>query len=199
MKRLVLCLAVLLSGLATKAQMADPVHFNSELRMLGGGEGEIVFTATIDPGWHVYSIDLGQDGPVEATFNVVRMDGAELVGRLTPRGKVVSQYDNMFGMELRFFEGKGAFVQKARYDCCFAVGVGRRELRMKILQIGYRPPYALLRHSQLVLRVRFKQHALRTPESLPHGAVNRLTEVSALGVLQVRSARLQRYSDIRYR
>ena len=53
--------------------MSDPIHFSSQLKELKGGEAEIVFTATIDPGWHVYSTDLGNDGPISATFHVVKM------------------------------------------------------------------------------------------------------------------------------
>ena len=76
MKRLTFVLLLLVTAVVTQAQMVDPVHFKSELKTKEGSDvGEIVFTATIDPGWHVYSTDLGQDGPIEATFNVVKMEG----------------------------------------------------------------------------------------------------------------------------
>ena len=98
-----------------EAQFASPVHITSELKELKGGEAELVFAATIDPGWHVYSTDLGNDGPISATFNVVKMDGAETVGKLQARGKEIRQYDNLFGMELRWFENAVTFVQKIRF------------------------------------------------------------------------------------
>ncbi len=97
------------------AQMADPVHFRSELAKLQGDEGEIVFTATIDPGWHVYSTDISDDGPTRATFHADKLEGVELVGKLKPRGQVKEQFDEMFGATLRFFELNGAFVQKVRF------------------------------------------------------------------------------------
>ena len=116
MKRLTFTLMMLLSVMVIQAQMVDPVHFKSELKTKeGSDEGEILFTATIDPGWHVYSTDLGQDGPIEASFNVVKMEGVERVGKLTPRGNVVKQFDEMFGMELKFFENTATFVQKVRF------------------------------------------------------------------------------------
>ena len=98
-----------------QAQMVDPVHFKSELKTGKGAEAEIIFTATIDAGWHVYSTDLGSDGPIAATFNVVKMDGAEKVGKLTPKGNVIKQYDKLFEMELKFFEKQATFVQKIRF------------------------------------------------------------------------------------
>ena len=109
----VLLLAVV--AIAMRAQMMTPVHVTSQLKELKGGEGEIVFTATIDPGWHVYSTNLGGDGPIEATFNGIRMDGVETVGRLQPRGKEIKQYDKLFDMELRYFEKAVTFAQKIRF------------------------------------------------------------------------------------
>jgi thiol:disulfide interchange protein DsbD len=101
---------------AANAQMLNPVHFKSELKTTEGtSEGEIVFSATIDAGWHVYSTDLGDDGPISATFNAIKMEGVETVGKLTPKGNVVKKYDEMFGMELKFFENTATFVQKIRF------------------------------------------------------------------------------------
>lgn len=108
---------VLLAGLAmaATAQMVEPVHFKTQLKPTQGNEAEIIFSATIDEGWHLYSTEMGNDGPISASLTTNSLDGVELVGKLTPRGKVVSEYDEMFGMKLRFFVGKGAFVQKVRF------------------------------------------------------------------------------------
>ena len=106
---------LLLAFTPLQAQVADPVHFKTQLNTLQGDQAEIVFSCTIDPGWHVYSTDIGDDGPIKATFNVDKMDGVELVGQLQPRGKVTEQYEEMFGCNLRFFENQGAFVQKIRF------------------------------------------------------------------------------------
>ena len=105
----------LLTALAVNAQIVDPVHFTAELKTGEGAEAEIVFHATIDDGWHVYSTDLGNNGPIEATFNVVKMVGAEPVGKLTPRGRVIKKMDKLFDMELMFFENEATFVQKIRF------------------------------------------------------------------------------------
>ena len=116
MKRLFAFVTTLLLTFTTlQAQVADPVHFKTQLNTLQGDQAEIVFSCTIDPGWHVYSTDIGDDGPIKATFNVDKMDGIELVGQLQPRGKVTEQYEEMFGCNLRFFENQGAFVQKIRF------------------------------------------------------------------------------------
>lgn len=115
MKKLLFLAMAMIVSLATRAQMADPVHFSTSLKELGNGEAEIIFHATIDNGWHVYSTDLGSGGPIEASFNVVKMDGAEKVGKLTPRGKVINKYDKLFEMNLKYFEGSATFVQKIKF------------------------------------------------------------------------------------
>ena len=115
MKKILSTTLLLLFALSVMAQMMDPVHFTSKLNELKGGEAELVFSATIDPGWHVYSTNLGNDGPISATFNAVKMDGVEPIGKLQTRGKEIKQYDKLFEMELRYFERAVTFVQKVRF------------------------------------------------------------------------------------
>ena len=126
------------------AQMADPVHFTASMKMLGGDEAEIVFSAKIDKGWHLYSTDLGSDGPTQATFNVNKMSGAEPVGKLRPVGKEIAQFDEMFGMKLRFFENSGSFVQKIKFtkaeytiDCYLEYGACNDEMCMPPSQVAF--------------------------------------------------------------
>lgn len=97
-----------------QAQIQEPVKFKSELKTLQAGEAEVVFTGTIDKGWHVYSTDLGDGGPISATFNVESISGAELVGKLKPVGKEVVAFDKLFEMKVRYFENTAQFVQKLK-------------------------------------------------------------------------------------
>jgi len=73
-----------------------------------------VFTAAIDKGWHVYSTDLGDGGPISATFNVEKKSGVELVGKLKPVGKEIATFDKLFEMKVRYFENTAKFVQKVK-------------------------------------------------------------------------------------
>ena len=110
-----MCLLVSLFALTVQGQMVDPVKFVSELKLLGNADAEIVFKGIIDNGWHVYSTDLGQEGPIEATFNEVKMEGVEKVGKLIPKGKEIKKFDELFGMELKYFENAVTFVQKVKF------------------------------------------------------------------------------------
>ena len=104
----------LISWLSAMAQIQDPVQFKSEWQSLSETEAQIVFTADIDAGWHVYSTDLGEGGPISATFNTDKMEGLELDGKLMPQGKEVESFDKLFEMKVRYFENKATFVQKLK-------------------------------------------------------------------------------------
>ncbi len=114
MKKLLFPFVLLLFAVAVQAQIQDPVKFNSELKILAADEAEVVFTAAINKGWHVYSTDLGDGGPISATFNVEKISGAEVVGKLKPVGKEISTFDKLFEMKVRYFENTAQFVQKLK-------------------------------------------------------------------------------------
>ena len=116
--------------------MADPVHFTSQLKELGSDEAEIIFSAKIDAGWHVYSTDLS-GGPIPATFNKVKMEGVETIGKLKPRGNEQKTFDKLFGMDVRYFEHTATFVQKVKFtkekyviDCYLEYGACNDEMCM---------------------------------------------------------------------
>lgn len=98
--------------LAAAAQMQDPVHFKVSQKKVSPTELEVIFTGRIDNGWHVYSTGLPADGPISASLHTEKAEGVKAAGKLSHRGKEISQYDKMFGMTLRYFEHSVTFVQK---------------------------------------------------------------------------------------
>ena len=113
--RVILCwLLMALFCLPMFAQMQDPVQFKAEWKEISATEAEIVFTGTIDAGWHVYSTELGDGGPTSATFNIDEIKGAELVGKLTPGAGEIDKMDPIFGMQVRYFEKSAKFTQKVK-------------------------------------------------------------------------------------
>lgn len=137
MKRTALLFFTLLAILTATAQMADPVHFKAQLKDAGNGQGEIVFSATIDAGWHVYSTSLGSGGPISATFHVTKMEGVETVGALMPRGNEQQKFDKLFNQQVRYFEQQATFVQQIRFtqshyaiDCYLEYGACNDEMCM---------------------------------------------------------------------
>ena len=129
-------LLLTLTMLTATAQMMEPVKSKSELKKLSDTEAELLFHLTIDDGWHVYSPKV-TGGPIAASLNVTKMDGAKKKGNLTWRGKEISKYDEMFGTELQFFEHNVTFVQKVtltggayNIDCYLEYGACNDEMCM---------------------------------------------------------------------
>ncbi len=112
MKKIVSFLMLSFIAIATFAQFQEPVTWNVKFEKLSDTEAEISFVGQIERGWHVYSTDLGDGGPISATFNVDKIVGAKADGTLKPVGKEVSAFDKMFSMQVRYFEKRAQFVQK---------------------------------------------------------------------------------------
>ena len=108
------CLWMILGLTTALAQIQDPVQFKAEWKNISDTEAQIVFTGVIDAGWHVYSTDLPEGGPISATFNTDQMEGLELDGKLMPEGKEIEAFDKVFDMKLRYFEEKAVFIQKLK-------------------------------------------------------------------------------------
>lgn len=114
MKKILFSLIVSFLAFAAYAQIQEPVKFKTELKNVSATEVEIVFTASIEQGWHVYSTDLGDGGPISATFNTDKLAGAQLDGKLRPVGKEIASFDKLFEMDVRYFEHTAQFVQKLK-------------------------------------------------------------------------------------
>lgn len=114
MKKIFCSIFILFLAIVSYAQIQEPVKFKTELKNVSATEVEIVFTASIEQGWHVYSTDLGDGGPISATFNTDKLVGAEVVGKLRPVGKEVASFDKLFEMNVRYFEHSAQFVQKLK-------------------------------------------------------------------------------------
>lgn len=114
MKKIISFLLLMLAVFPAWAQLHNPVSFSVSQKSLSDTEFEIVFTGQIEAGWHVYSTDIPDGGPTPATIEFDEQKGAEPIGKLTARGDVHKAFDNMFGMEVSYMEGKAVFVQKMR-------------------------------------------------------------------------------------
>ena len=112
MKRTIGMLTLLFAVVATWAQMQDPTHFKVSQKQVSPTEVEVIFSGTIEKGWHVYSTGLADDGPISATVTTEKAEGAKPKGRLQTRGKEINTYDKVFEQQLRYFEGSVQFVQK---------------------------------------------------------------------------------------
>ena len=93
---------------------AVPVDVRVSRRQLSATEIEVVFTAAIAPGWHIYAPDCPPGGPNPATLTTEKAVGAKAVGGLKASGNARSLFDPVFGMQVKYFEGQAVFAQRYR-------------------------------------------------------------------------------------
>ncbi len=113
MKKIIIVLAVLLSA-NLSAQIHDPVKWSTSVEKLSGTEYKLVAVATIESGWHLYSQDVPEDGPIETSFTYDDESGVfKIVGNTSEEeGHTID--DPIFKMKIKFFENKATFKQKIK-------------------------------------------------------------------------------------
>ena len=112
MKKLLIVLTVLLS-FGLKAQVIEPIKWSFEHKQ-NGNEAELIFKATMEPGWHLYDTYLPEGGPIPTEFVFNDTTLFEKVGELQKTPEPVEKFDNIFQLNLRFFSVEAVFTQKIR-------------------------------------------------------------------------------------
>lgn len=102
-----IALTLLCALIPAAAQIMNPVKWTSEMKMTGDAKGEIVYTAVISSGWHMYSTDVDPSiGPQPLSISYPVLKGAKLDGKLRPDRAPHAEFDDMFEAELRWWTGK---------------------------------------------------------------------------------------------
>lgn len=102
----------LITVFSTFGQLVDPVKWSYRVEQKGQ-EATLIFKATVDKGWHVYSQLIPDGGPIPTTFTFTTDNNYVLVGKVTePKGEEV--FDSNFDMKLKYFENTAEFKQKIK-------------------------------------------------------------------------------------
>ncbi|MDR2388946.1 MAG: thioredoxin family protein [Tannerellaceae bacterium] len=114
MKKIYKLLMMLALSNMMEGQIMTPVKWKVILEDSSPEEKTILFTATIDQGWHLYDMNLPAGGPVSTSFDYELFSGAERIGHPKPSVQPTTLYDELFGMELRWYSRQVSFAQKIK-------------------------------------------------------------------------------------
>jgi len=89
----------------------EPIKWAFSAERKSATEAELYFTATLDKGWHLYSQDVPEFGPIPTSFSFTDLGGAKLKGKVS-EPKAIEEMDPNFGMVVKYFDGSPRFVQK---------------------------------------------------------------------------------------
>lgn len=108
-----LLLIAVVGVLSATAQIINPVTWDSSVKMTGDKSGEVVFSATIDAGWHIYGLTTPEGSGIQPTEVIWdKLEGVELVGELTPSRPAHEEMDVVMNMKLGWWEKDITLVQK---------------------------------------------------------------------------------------
>ena len=117
-KHLVTLFALLLATICSTqagAQMFENiVRWETAQTNDADGVVTLTYTATIQSGWHIYGVDLPEDGPTVTTADLSESKGIKALTGLIPDKKPATTYDPNFAMDLTTFDGKVTFTQKVQ-------------------------------------------------------------------------------------
>lgn len=101
------------SGSASNNQMADPIKWEASVKKEKDSIYLILFTAKLEEEWHLYSMDVGEGGPIPTTFTFAISEGYELFGEMQ-EPNVPTIYDEVFEMEIKYFKERAVFRQRVK-------------------------------------------------------------------------------------
>jgi thiol:disulfide interchange protein DsbD len=102
--------AFLLFNYPLTAQIQESVKWDYHINESGG----VIFHAVVEKGWHLYDMNLPEGGPIPTSFEFEEITGAELSGKVYSDSKIHSQYEELFGMTVRWYSENPVFVQKLK-------------------------------------------------------------------------------------
>ncbi len=113
MKRKILFVLLLLSAVV-QSQILKPVTWTASTEKVNASEFDLVITAEIDPGWHLYSQNVPDGGPIPTTISFSEPGKTfQLIGSPT-EDEGHEEFDNVFEMDIKYFENKAVFKQRVR-------------------------------------------------------------------------------------
>jgi thiol:disulfide interchange protein len=100
-----------------QAQVLTPAKWNYETSVKEaktGDEVELIFKATIDKDWYLYSSEFNcEDGPIKTSFTLVPHTSFQLIGNVVPVNPM-DKYDDIFECDVKVFKKTAEFRQKIK-------------------------------------------------------------------------------------
>jgi len=113
MKKLIIILAAMFIGHSGFAQIESHVTWAYAAKKVSATEAVILLKATMDKGWHIYSQNVKDGGPIKTSFKFSPSKEYTLVGK-TIEPKAITKFEDSFKMNVSYFENSVVFQQKVR-------------------------------------------------------------------------------------
>ena len=106
-------LLVIFSMTALHSQILDPVRWSTSVKKISDTEYDLISKASVDKGWHLYSQEVPEDGPLPTLFAFEDNKAISFVGKVK-ESKGTTEHDVVFDMVITFFENTATFTQRVK-------------------------------------------------------------------------------------
>lgn len=113
MKKVLLLMIVFMMSAGAYAQIEAPVKWSYAAKRLKNNEAVILLRATIQDGWHIYSQNVKDGGPIKTSFAFIKSPEYALVGKPS-EPTPLTKYEDAFKMDVSYFEKTVTFQQKVK-------------------------------------------------------------------------------------
>jgi thiol:disulfide interchange protein DsbD len=113
MKKIALFLTLLVSVFTLKAQIVNPTKWEFDSKQ-NGSEIDLIFTASIEKGWHLYDTELPEGGPIATTIYYEDSTSFEFIGEIQKEPQPEIHFDNSFQMNVGYFSNQAILTQKIK-------------------------------------------------------------------------------------
>ena len=115
MKKLLILLGLCWITVSVSAQIDNPVHWSFSTEKISDTETNLKLTASIDAGWHIYSLNDPGEGLIPTSFKFNSSKDYSLIGK-TIEPKPESAFDKNLKMQISWHSGKVVFTQKIKLN-----------------------------------------------------------------------------------
>jgi len=126
MKNLFLLTIGVLFSLSASSQILKPVKWSYAAKKTSKTEATLYLKATVDEGWHLYSQNMADGGPVKTSFKFTPAKTYKVVGK-TIEPKPIVKFEKSFDMNVSYFEKSVIFQQKVKLTGANAIVKGTLE------------------------------------------------------------------------
>lgn len=111
MKKILSLISFVFIGLIVNSQITEPVAFTYVAKKKTGNTYELIITATLQKGWHIYSQQSDKNGslPTKITFNPNPL--VTVTGKPKETGKLIKLYDKTMKANLQYYSNTVTFTQ----------------------------------------------------------------------------------------
>lgn len=113
-KRLLTLLITLISLVSVSAQKLDPITWDVTVENNTADSATLKFAAKVEHGWHLYGLNLPEDGPNPTAINIVYPEGVTADGELTPSQAPIEKFDPIFALKLSWWDSNVTLSQAVK-------------------------------------------------------------------------------------